>query len=68
MQRPVLGVAALMRKLDARVIDATMVGVGRLTLALSQSLRIGVSGNVQHYALIMAAGILAAIAIAVFGT
>jgi multicomponent Na+:H+ antiporter subunit D len=68
MQRLVLGIAALMRKLDARVIDATMVGVASLTQALSQNMSLGVSGHAQHYGLIMAAGVLAAIAIAVFGT
>jgi len=67
MQRPVLGAAALLREIDARVIDATAVGVGRLTQSLSQVLRITVSGHTQHYGLIMAAGILAAIALAVFG-
>ena len=37
------------------------------TQALSQGLRTAVSGNAQHYGLIMAAGVLAAIALAVFG-
>jgi multicomponent Na+:H+ antiporter subunit D len=67
MRRPVLGAAALLRELDARVIDATAVGVGRLTQTLSQGLRPAVSGNAHHYGLLMAAGILAAIALAVFG-
>jgi multicomponent Na+:H+ antiporter subunit D len=67
MQRPVLGAAELLRQLDARVIDATAVGVGRLTQALSQRLRFAESGHAQHYGLIMAAGVLLAIAFAVFG-
>ncbi len=66
MQRPVLGAAAILRELDARVIDATAVGVGRLTQALSESLRTTVSGHAQYYALIMAAGVLAALALALF--
>jgi hypothetical protein len=44
-----------------------MVGVGRVTQALSRGLRLGVSGNAQHYGLIMAAGVLVAIAFAIFG-
>ena len=52
---------------DVRVIDATMVGVGRLTQTLSRGLSVAVSGHAQHYGLIMAAGVLAAIALAVFG-
>ncbi|MGH9659579.1 MAG: Na(+)/H(+) antiporter subunit D, partial [Bryobacteraceae bacterium] len=67
IERPVLGAAALLREFDARVIDATAVGVGRLTQAASQGLKLAVSGHAQHYGLIMAAGILAAIAVAVFG-
>jgi len=65
MQRLVLGTAALLRELDARVIDATAEGVGRLTQAMSQGLRMKVSGHAQYYALIMAAGVLAALALAV---
>lgn len=58
MRRPVLGMAKLLRELDSRVIDAAAVGVGRLTQGLSQILTTTVSGNVQHYGLIMAAGAL----------
>jgi multicomponent Na+:H+ antiporter subunit D len=67
MQRPVLGVAAQLREIDLRGVDAMMVGIGRLTQAVSRGLTLAVSGHAQHYALIMAAGILAAIALAVFG-
>jgi len=68
MQRYVLGTAARLRELDLRGIDATMVGVGRLTQTLSEGLRITVSGHAQHYGLIMAIGVLIAIAFAVFGS
>ena len=67
MRRPVLGVAAQLREIDLRGVDAMMVGIGRLTQAVSRGLTLAVSGHAQHYALIMAAGILAAIALAVFG-
>jgi multicomponent Na+:H+ antiporter subunit D len=66
MRRMVLGGAALLREIDAQVIDATAVGVGQLTQEMSQSLRTTVSGHAQYYALIMAAGVLGAIALAVF--
>ncbi len=66
MARLVLGTAAMLRALDARVIDATAVGIGRLTQALSRTMRPAISGHAQHYGLIMAAGVLAAIAVAVF--
>jgi multicomponent Na+:H+ antiporter subunit D len=66
MRRPVLGGARLLRDVDARVIDATAVGVGRLTQAMSASLSARVTGHVQYYALIMAAGVLLAVALAFF--
>jgi multicomponent Na+:H+ antiporter subunit D len=66
MRRLVLGAAANLRELDARVIDATAVGVGRVTQAISRGLSGAVSGHAQHYGLIMTAGVLAAIAIAIF--
>lgn len=66
MQRYVLGAGVRLRELDARVIDAKAVAVGRVTQAVSTGLSAGVSGHAQHYGLIMAIGVLAAIAIAVF--
>ncbi len=67
MERYVLGVAARLREIDLRGVDAGIVGIGQLTQALSRSLSTAVSGHTQHYGLAMAAGVLAAIAIAVFG-
>ena len=63
MRRPVLGAASFLRKLDTRVVDYAAVGVGRLTQGLSQVLKTTVSGNVQHYGLIMAATVLALLAL-----
>ena len=51
----------------SRVIDAAAVGVGRLTQAVSRGLSTAVSGHAQYYALVMTAGVLVAIALAVFG-
>jgi multicomponent Na+:H+ antiporter subunit D len=66
VQQHLLRASARLRELDARVIDVTMVGIGRLTEALGRGLSLGVSGNAQHYGLIMAAGVLVAIAFAIF--
>jgi multicomponent Na+:H+ antiporter subunit D len=68
MQRPVLGVSARLCELDARVIDAAAVGVGRLTQSVSRSLSLAVTGHAQHSGLIMAIGVLVAIALVLFGT
>lgn len=64
MRRPVLGAAKLLRELDSRVIDAATVGVGWLTQAVGQILSTTVSGNAQHYGLIMAAGALVLVLLA----
>ena len=66
MRRLVLGVAGLLRAFDTQIVDSTAVGVGRLTQTFSQILRTKVSGNAQHYGLIMAAGVLALLALAMF--
>ena len=64
IRRPVLGAAKLFRKFDSLVIDAAAVSVGRSTRTLSQRLKTVVSGHTQHYGLIMAAGLLALLALA----
>jgi multicomponent Na+:H+ antiporter subunit D len=68
MQGPVLAVATRLRTLDAEVIDAAAVGVGGLTQTVSRRLSLGVSGHAQHYALVMAIGVLVAIAFVLFGS
>jgi len=68
IRRPVLGAANLFRKLDSFVIDSAIVGMGRSTQNFSQVLKTVASGNTQHYGLIMAAGILALIALAILIT
>ena len=66
IRRPILGVADLMRQLDSLVVDNAFVGLGRSTQGLSQLLKTMASGNTQHYGLIMAAGILALMILAIF--
>lgn len=64
LRRPVLGVAALLRRFDSGLVDALLVGVGRATLAAGRALRPLVTGHAQHYALLMALGILLLVALA----
>jgi len=66
IRRPVLGVAALLRRFDSLVVDSALVGVGRSTQHLGQALKTAVSGHTQQYALIMAAGALALLLLARF--
>jgi len=65
IRRPVLGAANLLRGFDSVIVDSAIVGVGRSTQTLSQVLKTVVSGNAQHYGLIMAAGILLLLALAI---
>jgi hypothetical protein len=62
----VLGAANFFRSLDSFVVDSGIVGMARATQDLSQFLRTAVSGNAQHYALIMAAGMVVLLAAAIF--
>jgi multicomponent Na+:H+ antiporter subunit D len=66
IRRPVLGVAHFFRQIDSLVVDSTIVGLGRSTETLSQVFKTATSGNAQHYALMMAAGILALVVLAIF--
>jgi len=65
IRRPILGVADLMRRIDGLVVDNAFVGLGRSAQSLSQLLKTVASGNTQHYGLIMAAGVLALMILAI---
>ena len=62
---PVLGTAKLLRKFDSLIVDAVITEAGRSTLSISKALRAVASGHAQHYALLMAAGVLVLLALAV---
>ena len=66
VKRPILGAANVFRRLDSFVVDSGIVGAARSTQSLSQVLQTAVSGNVQHYGLIMAAGVMALLAAAIY--
>ncbi len=65
--RLALATGERLRRIDSRVVDAASLGLGKVTLAFGQGLRLIADGNAQHYGLIMAAGALAALAIVIFG-
>ena len=64
IRRPVLGAATLLRRFDSVVVDSALVGAGRSTRSLSRLLKTAASGHAQHYGLLMAAGLLALVALA----
>ena len=66
VRRPLLGTAAWLRQVDASVVDRAAEGIGNITDAVSQRMKMAVTGHAQYYGLMMAAGVLMAIAIAIF--
>jgi multicomponent Na+:H+ antiporter subunit D len=66
VRRPLLGTAVWLRQVDASVVDRAAEGIGNITDAASQSLKMVVTGHAQYYGLMMAAGVLMAIVIAMF--
>ena len=64
IRRRLLGVAGLLHKIDSLVVDSALMGVGRSTQTFSQVLKTAMSGHAQHYGLIMAAGVLVLLALA----
>ena len=66
VRRVLLGAAVWFRQIDASVVDRAAEGIGSVTDGLSQNLRMTASGHAQYYGLMMAAGVLVAIAIAIF--
>jgi multicomponent Na+:H+ antiporter subunit D len=66
LRHVLLGTAVWLRQVDASVVDRTAEGVGSVTDALSQSLKLVVTGHAQHHGLMMAAGVLIAVAVALF--
>lgn len=63
VRKPILGIAHLLRVFDTNAVDGTVNGVGRMTVASSMIMRVIQSGQVQHYAIIMALGIFAIVAL-----
>ena len=66
VRSPLLGAAARLRQVDASFVDRAAEGIGNITDAVSQRLKMVVTGHAQYYGLMMAAGVLMAIAIAMF--
>ena len=58
MHKPVLKIAHLLRVFDTEAVDGTVNGIGRGTVSWSKIMQTMQSGQVQHYAIIMAVGIL----------
>ena len=63
IQKPIMRVAVYLKKIDTVVVDGTINGVGRLAMAWSRKIKEAQSGQIQHYAMLMVAGVIAVIII-----
>jgi multicomponent Na+:H+ antiporter subunit D len=65
IQNPIMKFARLMKLIDTEAVDGTVNGIGKGTVGWSRVMQVIQSGQLQHYALVMAAGILAVIAMVI---
>ena len=63
IQKPIMRVAVYLKKIDTVVVDGTINGIGRLAMACSRKMQKVQSGQIQHYAMLMVAGVIAVIII-----
>ena len=63
IQKPIMRVAVYLKKIDTVVVDGTINGVGRLAMTWSRKIKEAQSGQIQHYAMLMVAGVIAVIII-----
>ncbi len=62
IQKPIMKIAQLLKQFDTEVVDGGINAIGRGTVLWSRLLQVFQSGQLQHYALIMAIGAVALLA------
>ncbi len=65
VQKPIMKVAHLLKLFDTEVVDGTVNGLGKGAVGWSRIMQVIQSGQLQHYAIVMAIGILALIGIVI---
>ena len=58
-----MGVAKIFKMVDTVIVDGSLNGLGKLTLACSRKMQNVQSGQIQHYAMVMVAGFIVLIVI-----
>jgi multicomponent Na+:H+ antiporter subunit D len=61
IQKPILKIAHFMKLFDTGAVDGTINNIGKGTVSWSRIMQVFQSGQLQHYALVMAVGILVVI-------
>lgn len=62
IQKPIMKIAQFLKLVDTKVVDGTVNNLGKGMVAWSRMMQVIQNGQVQHYAIIMAIGIIALIA------
>ncbi len=62
IQKPIMRIAHFFKLFDTEIVDGTVNGIGKGTVSWSRLMQVIQSGQLQHYAIIMAIGILALLA------
>ena len=63
IQKPIIGVAKILKIIDTVIVDGTINGISKLTLLWSRKMQDAQSGQIQHYAMLMVAGFISLIVI-----
>ena len=63
VQKPIMGVAKILKMIDTVIVDESLNGLGKSTLAFSKKIQSVQSGQIQHYAMAMVAGFILLIVI-----
>jgi multicomponent Na+:H+ antiporter subunit D len=61
IQKPILRVAKFFKTIDTVVIDGSFSAIGDFALAWSRKMQDAQTGQVQHYAMLIVAGVIAVI-------
>jgi multicomponent Na+:H+ antiporter subunit D len=62
IQKPIMKIAQLLKQFDTEVVDGGINAIGRGTVSWSRLMQVFQSGQLQHYAIIMALGAVALVA------
>ena len=65
IQKPIMRVAYYFMKIDTLIVDGTIHRMGRVAMSCSHKMQNVQSGQIQHYAMIMLAGVIVLIIIGV---
>ena len=66
IQKPVMMIANFFKTIDTVIVDGSITAMGKTALAGSRKMRQFQNGQIQHYAMVMVAGVIAIFVIVLF--